>query len=104
MGGLLKCCAEGPDLSTALQSVEGDEWQGGSSCSGRSQMNLHMPQCSVRAATQHLSKGAGTQIAGADPSRCLRPWSLASAALAPSFTCPAEFLFVLFLFKDVQLL
>ena len=45
MGGLLKSCAEGPDPGDALQSVEGDAGQGGSSCLRRSQMNLQMPQC-----------------------------------------------------------
>lgn len=67
-------------------------------------MNLQMPQHPIRTVTQHLSKGTGTQVSGADPSWCLGLWSLASAALVRSFTWPTEPLFVLFLFKDVQLL
>lgn len=99
MGGLLEHCVEGPDPGNALQSVEGGAGQGGSSCPGRSWVNLQVSQRPVRAATRHLSKGTGIWGRSLPVPPAMEP---GHSALVPSFTWPVELLFVLFLFKDVQ--
>lgn len=75
MGELLESCAERPDPRDALQSVEGDAGQGGSSCPGRSRVRSALSiSAQVRRYLGQIPPGASRP--GACPLLPLSPPSL----------------------------